>query len=137
MLYNAHMYPRDIIKCMCIQYWSHGPYGGLTQMCLKIISRDFLSLYPALCGPHISSLVAMDAEETHNHNVLSQRHQGHFRSSIYLKNNSSMLLESRDCTEKNVTTFKELDFLLNFHLESVQKRLDIYFSDKNTSLQSG
>ena len=45
--------------------------GGLTQMCLKIISRDFLSLYPALCGPHISSLVAMDAEETHNHNVLS------------------------------------------------------------------
>ena len=41
----------------------------------------------------------------------------------------------RDCTEKNVTTFKELDFLLNFHLESLQKRLDTYFSDKNTSLQ--
>ena len=41
----------------------------------------------------------------------------------------------RDCTEKNVTTFKELDFSLNFHLESVLKRLDSCFSDKNTSLQ--
>ena len=30
----------------------------------------------------------------------------------------------RDCTKKNVTTFKKLDFSLNFHLESVQKGLD-------------
>ena len=38
--------------------------------------------------------------------------------------------KSRDCTEKNVTTFKEWDFLLNIHLESVQKRVDTCFSDK-------
>ena len=37
---------------------------------------------------------------------------------------------NRDCTEKNVTTLKEWDFLLNIHLESVQKRVDTCFSDK-------
>ena len=36
----------------------------------------------------------------------------------------------RDCTEKNVTTFKEWDFLFNIHLECVQKRVDTCFSDK-------
>ena len=43
--------------------------------------------------------------------------------------------ENRDCTEKNVTTFQELDFLFDIHIESVQKRLDTYFSDKIYPLQ--
>ena len=38
-------------------------------------------------------------------------------------------LQNRDCTKKNVTTFKRLALLSNFHLKSVLKRLDVYPDD--------